>query len=39
MRHDFNVKSDEEVRDAVLGAIGDLPKPIQVRRAYLYEVA
>ena len=31
LRHDFNVKSDEEVRDAVLGAIGDLPKPVQVK--------
>ena len=31
LRHEFNVKSDGEVRDAVTGAIAELPKPIQVK--------
>ena len=30
-RSDFNVKNDEEVRDAIFDAISNLPKPTQVR--------
>ena len=29
-RSDFNVKTDEEVKDAIFDAISNLPKPIQV---------
>ena len=33
-RNDFNVKTDEEVRDVIFDAISNLPKSIQVRTRY-----